>query len=68
MKSQEPIYDQSTLSPLESAFEEACTELNVAAEDHVVRRIISLRIIAAAADGERDPRRLKSRSQLVRAP
>jgi hypothetical protein len=60
MKSQEPSYDQSTLSLLESAFDATCAELNVAADDHAVRKIISLKILAAATDGERDPGRLKS--------
>jgi hypothetical protein len=60
-------YDPETLSLLERAFKEAWSEIQVAvpaAMAHgtleTTRKMMALRIMAAAKDGERNPDRLKA--------
>lgn len=60
-------YDPETLSLLERAFKEAWSEIQVAAPAatahgtfETTRKMMALRIMAAANNGERDPDRLKA--------
>lgn len=53
-------YDHETTALLTSAFDAACAALNLASGELVDRRIVALRIMTAAARGERDPERLRT--------
>ena len=57
-------YDPDTLDALTRAFNEASVDIQAMVgprplDVEAVRSVLARRILAAAADGERDPRRLK---------
>ena len=57
-------YDPDTLDALTRAFNEAWVDIQAMVgprplDVEAVRSVLARRILAAAADGERDPRRLK---------
>ena len=57
-------YDPDTLDALTRAFDEAWEDIQAMVgprplDAEAVRSVLARRILAAAADGERDPRRLK---------
>ena len=57
-------YDADTLDALTRAFDEAWVDIQAMVgprplDAEAVRSVLARRILAAAADGERDPRRLK---------
>jgi hypothetical protein len=51
-------FDEATISAMGVAFERACTSLQTGGIATTVREIIAMRILEAAAQGERDPVRL----------
>jgi hypothetical protein len=51
-------FDEATISAMGVAFERACTSLQTGSIATTVREIIAMRILEAAAQGERDPDRL----------
>ena len=55
-------FDPETLTLLKQALEEAWQEVRLKANNdtHVTREMMALRIMAAANDGELDPKRLKA--------
>lgn len=57
----ETSFDPGTVATLRRVMDEVCGELQAEAgePDKATRTMVVIRLIAAAADGERDPRKLK---------
>ena len=51
-------FDEAAISAMGVAFERACTSLQTSGIATTVRELIAMRILEAAAQGERDPIRL----------
>ena len=58
-----PYFQRASFDPdmthiLGEAFDRACEDLRIIGQPDIVKEVIASRIINAARDGERDPRRL----------
>lgn len=52
-------YDGETLAWLTAAYDGACSDLNIPKDDTARRRMVALRIMVAAKEGERDVAKLR---------
>lgn len=57
-------FDPETRAILGNVMDEVCQEL-VADDDAAARKMIAIRLFAAAVDGERDPHKLKDLARRV---
>lgn len=60
-------FDPQTIKTLTRIMNEVCRELggDASADDKAARTMVAIRLIAAAADGERDPVQLKALARKV---
>jgi hypothetical protein len=59
LQGQEVVFEPETLKAMTAAYVEACRSLGLTDRDDPLTRLVAQRIIDAAIEGERDPKRLR---------
>lgn len=59
LQDREIVFEPETLKAMTAAYVEACRSLGLTDRDDPLTRLVAHRIIDAAIEGERDPKRLR---------